>query len=113
MSEDQEERQPDPTIFIEPSTGLLRIDWHGPRPDYVEVQSESLEVWIEYRNVMRIELSELREANAEQRERIEAMQTLLTILRLGRRPARSDWASAKLPPLTKDVRMDLMSRKSR
>jgi hypothetical protein len=98
---------PDPTFLHNTETDIVTINWHGqPRPNELMITTDLLEELIQHRNT-------LVRAAAEQGQRVSAMEMLLTIIRLGRRPNRSDWQAARLPALTKEVRLDLMSRKRR
>jgi hypothetical protein len=95
-----------PTFHRDEATGHIHIDWHGNRPENVMITADLLEHVVEQRNTMVTAL-------ATQDHRLEAMDMLLKIIRLGRRPSREDWDAAQLTPLTKEVRLNLLSRKRR
>jgi hypothetical protein len=88
---------PEPTFTVDQTTGLVSVDWHDNRPEAVLMSADSVDAIVEERNRMQ--------------QRITAMETVLMIVRLGRRPNAADWLSANLPPITPQVRADLMLRK--
>lgn len=100
----------DPTFNHDNITGHVSVDWHGEEPSPVLIDPVALAQMIEERNAMVSELASLRGLANDQQALIENMQTVLTILRLGRRPNKADWASVNLPPLTPDREEDLRSR---
>ena len=95
----------EPTFFQDTSTGHVTIDWHGEEPSPVLIEPAALIRMLEDRN-------HLIDGVVEQERLIENLHTVLAIIRLGRRPNKADWESAQLPPLTEEVRIDLMKRKT-
>lgn len=73
--------------------GVVVLTWEGIRPETVVISSAALEEWVAQRN------------------RVTAMERLITIWRLGRRPSKADWDEADLPPIDPQVRIDIMARK--
>ena len=75
--------------------GTVELDWPSGRPETVLIPADMLEAWVAQRN------------------RMVAMETLITIWRLNRRPSQADWAACDLPPIDPQVKIDLMARKPR
>jgi hypothetical protein len=73
--------------------GTVELEWPDGRPETVLISSALLEEWVAQRN------------------RVTAMERLITIWRLGRRPSKADWDEADLPPIDPKVRIDIMARK--
>jgi hypothetical protein len=95
-----------PTIRHDTQTDQVTIDWHDTRPSKILISAEVLQSLIDQRNAMAT-------ASHVQARRISAMEILLTLIRLGRRPNRADWEAAQLTPLPPAVRMSLLARKGR
>jgi hypothetical protein len=96
----------DPVMTIDPETEQVSIAWPGGRPESVMITSDMLEEWIRDRNQM-IEFI------ARQREKIKRMRDVLSIIRLGRRPNRADWASVNMITMPKKTQVDVMRRARR
>ena len=102
---DHEPPPPHPTFHVDSGTGLVSVDWHGDRPETVVMTGEAIEQIVEAQNAAS-------EIQRQQEERIEALQMLVAIYRLGRRPNAADWKAAGYPwKIDPDVRIDIMRRK--
>jgi len=100
VSEDMpeiEECGPEPTFEMD-ADGVTTLNWHGERPEVVMMSSDSIEAIVEAHN--------------EMIRKITALEFLVAIYRLGRRPNAADWKAAGYPwKIDPDVRIDIMRRK--
>lgn len=88
---------PEPTFEMD-ADGITTLDWHGNRPEVVMMSSDAIEAFVQARNDMI--------------RKIGALEMLVAIFRLGRRPNRRDWEAAGMPQVIEpDVRIDIMRRK--
>jgi hypothetical protein len=94
-----------PQFTLNTVTNEVTVDWHGDRPEQVLITPASIEQIMENRNATMREL-------AAAQEKIKALEMLVAIFRLGRRPNKRDWEEAGMPQvIDPDVRIDIMRRK--
>lgn len=94
-----------PDFTVDTETGLVSVDWHGKRPEVVVMTGEAVEQVVQAQNEATLLQHDLE-------QRISALEMLVAIFRLGRRPNRRDWEAAGLPHvITPDVRIEIMRRK--
>lgn len=85
-----------PVFEISPETNRVRVTWPEPRPEHVLITAEGLDQIVQMHNDMV--------------DQIDRQRAVLTIVRLGRRPNKADWASVGMAT-DQAVRIDLEARR--
>lgn len=96
----------EPVLTLITATDQVTVEWPHGRPDSVMIQTDLFEDWVMDRNRMAAEIFDLS-------EKVKAMRTMLTVIRLGRRPNRRDWESINMLHVPRRTQLDILRRARR
>lgn len=85
----------DPQVTVD-FDGTVSFNWDGSPDETVEMSTTLVMGWVEATNRAVETIKMQQRALTAAQDQLERQQALLTILRLGRRPNESDWASVGL-----------------